>query len=198
MATIGFAGNALELALSRELRRGERVVWQGSQIARLSMRAFGLYVFAVPWTAFALFWTAMASAGVSTIENDAGVLAWAFPLFGVPFILVGLAMMSAPFMPLFHKGKVLYAITSERVLKIRLGRSLDVISVPADRIGLVERHEGRDGSGSIKLAISVGRDSDGDKQTEHFELGEVADVMTAHDRIAELRERTPRPRELPA
>lgn len=178
----------LDLALGRELRRGEQVRWQGMQLARISLMSFGLYIFAVPWTAFALFWTAMAAGGIATmeIEGDWGWLAWAFPLFGLPFIAVGLGMLSVPFLPLWERGKVLYAVTSERVLKLRLGRRLDVKSLPARRIGQVERREGPDGAGSLKLAVSIGTDSDGDRTTEHFEIGKIADVMGAHTAIARL------------
>lgn len=186
MDRMDFSQDPLELALDRELRRNERVLWQGKQIARISPKGFGMYFFAIPWTAFALFWTAMASLGASEMDDGAGPLAWAFPLFGLPFILIGLGMLSVPFLPLFMKGKVLFAVTSERVLKLTLRRSLDVKSVPARRIGQIERSERRDGSGSLRLAVSIGTDSDGDSQTEHFEIGEVPDVLTAHDRIAEI------------
>ncbi|MBT8389756.1 MAG: hypothetical protein HKM91_04380 [Altererythrobacter sp.] len=176
----------LELALSREMRSGERVVWQGRQIARVASSGFGIYFFAIPWTAFALFWTAMASWGASEMQSGTGALSWAFPLFGVPFILVGLGMLSAPFLPLFNKGKVLFAVTNQRLIRIRLGRKLVTKSVPARRIGPVERSENRDGIGSLRIAVKVGIDSDGDRQTEYFEIGEVHDVLGAHDEVAEL------------
>lgn len=176
----------LSLALDRELRPGERVVWQERQIARIAYGGFAIYFFAIPWTAFALFWTAMASAGASSMEDDAGILSWAFPLFGVPFILIGLGMLSAPFLPILNRGKVLYAITSERLLKIRVGRGIDVESVPARKIGLIKRRENRDGSGSLKVQVGVGRDSEGDRVTETFDIDQVADILSAHDHIAAL------------
>ena len=176
--------DGLAMALARELRSGERVLWQGRQLARVSKKAFGIYLFAIPWTAFALFWTAMASFGASALQSETGFLSWAFPLFGVPFVVVGLAMLSAPFMPLWRKGKVLFAITDQRLIELKLGRSLDIKSVPARRIGMIERNETRDGSGTLKIAVKVGTDSDGDRHTEYFELGEVNDVLTAHDKAA--------------
>ena len=156
------------------------------QIARVSGKGFGIYFFAIPRTAFALFWTTMASWGASEMQDETGFLSWAFPLFGVPFILIGLGMLSAPFLPLFNKGKVVFAVTNQRIIRLRLGRKLDVNSVPARRIGHIERNENRDGSGTLKIAISVGTDSDGDKHTEYFELGEVENVLEAHDEVAEL------------
>ncbi|KWV90819.1 hypothetical protein [Erythrobacter sp. YT30] len=182
----GSTRNRLDLALSRELEADEKVIWRGMQLARIDPKAFAIYLFAVPWTAFALFWTAMAFAGVSGAGEDtgAGLLAYAFPLFGTPFIAVGVGMLAFPFLPLWERGKVLYAITNKRILKLRLGRELSVKAVPRERVGAIERNEVRDGSGSIKLPVSIGRDSDGDKTTEHFELGLVADVMGAHRAIS--------------
>jgi len=182
----------LALALDRELRRGERVVWEQRQIARVAYPAFAIYLFAIPWTAFALFWTAIASAGASSMDDESGFIIWAFPLFGVPFILIGLAMLGSPFLPLLSKGKVLFAVTNQRIIKLRLGRTINVESVPAERIGMIHRNERPDGSGSLKVAVGIGRDSDGDTRTDYLNIGEVADVLTAHDLIAELGKK-PRP-----
>jgi hypothetical protein len=55
--------------------------------------------------------------------------------------------------------------------------------VPAERIGLAERQEKRDGTGTLSLAVKVGRDSDGDRQTESFLIGLVADVMGAQEAV---------------
>lgn len=189
MPTMPQGKDQLDLALSRELRSGERVLWQGRQLARVSIRAFGIYLFAIPWTAFALFWTTMASWGASEMQSETGFLSWAFPLFGVPFILIGVGMLSMPFVPLFRKDKVLFAVTNQRVIEISIGRGIKTKSVPARRIGHIERYETRDGSGSLKIAVSVGTDSDGDKHTEHFELGEVADVLGAHNQAASIGQR---------
>ncbi len=57
----------LDLALSRELRVGERVQWSGMKLARVEWTHFGIYAFAIPWTAFSLFWTFMAAAGIGSI-----------------------------------------------------------------------------------------------------------------------------------
>ena len=180
----GSVRQRLALALSRELQTGERVVWEGMKLARIEPSGFGIYLFAIPWTAFALFWTAMAAAGVS--QSDDGWIVWAFPAFGTPFILVGLGMLATPFVPYMQRGRILFAITNQRVLRLSLGRRLDVKSVPANRIGQVERSESPDGTGSLKLAIGIGRDSDGDRTTEHFNLGRVEDVMAASRAIGDL------------
>ena len=174
----------LRLALERELRGDEAVVWHGWQLGRLELRAFGLYLFAIPWTAFAVLWTTLATVGIANSGEDGpGWIGWAFPLFGLPFIAVGVAMLAGPFMPLMQKGRVLYVVTDRRILKLSLSRELEVQAVPADRIGLVLRHEKRDGTGRLQVAVRIGKDSDGDRQTEYFAIGNVADVMGAQEAL---------------
>lgn len=184
----------LQQALERELLADESVLWHGWQLARIEWRAFGIYIFAIPWTTFSLVWTMLAGAAALQIDDSGvGWLGWAFPLFGLPFIVVGVAMLAKPLAPLVERGRVLYVVTGQRVLKLSLACELVVKAVPADRIGLIERREQRDRTGSLRLAIKVGTDSDGDKQTEFFELGVVEDAIGAQaaiERIAMTRTAT--------
>ena len=178
----------LRLALERELAPDEVVQWHGWQLGRIDPRTLVSYIFSLPWTVFSLAWTGAAASAVGmTNHTGLGLLAWAFPLFGLPFIAVGGWMLARPLVPLFERGRVLYVVTERRVLKLSLGRELVVKTVPADRIGLSERRQQPGGTGTLSLAVRIGRDSDGDKQTESFDIGLVADVIGAQaaiDRIA--------------
>ena len=69
------------------------------------------------------------------------------------------------------------------MLKLAAGRALEVNAVPADRLGPAERREQADGTGTLSLAIRIGRDSDGDRETESFVIGLVADVMGAQQAV---------------
>jgi hypothetical protein len=177
----------LRHALERELGPGESVEWHGWQQARVDPKLFLSYVFAVPWTAFALAWTGIATAAVASGGGeDVGLVAWAFPLFGVPFVAVGAWMLSRPFVPLWERGRVLYVVTARRVLKLSIRSDLTIDTVPADRVGPVQRRERPDGSGWLRLAVRIGRDSDGDKQTEYFDIGPVAEVAGAGAAVERL------------
>jgi hypothetical protein len=179
----------LRLALERELDSEETVQWHGWQLGRLNPRHFLGYVFAVPWTVFSLAWTGIAATAVLASDQIGfGLFAWAFPLFGLPFIAVGAWMLSRPFVPLWERGRVLYVVTNRRVLKLSIGRELAIKTVSADRIGLVQRSERADGTGTLSLAIRIGKDSDGDKQTEDFIIGTVADIMGAQEAINRIGE----------
>lgn len=176
----------LGLALARETG-GERVLWQAGRIARIDPKIFGIYVFAVPWTGFALLWTALAAAGAGAAFDGLGPLAWAFPLFGLPFIAVGLAMMAAPFYGYYSAAKTLYAVTDRRLVRLTLGRSLKVESVPGERLGPMQRSERPDGSGTLSFAVRVGVDSDGDRTTERFEMSDIPGVFAAAREIERMR-----------
>lgn len=78
---------------------------------------------------------------------------------------------------------MLYVVTDSRVLMLSLGRDLVVKTVPAERLGLTERHEHSDGSGMLNLAVRIGKDSDGDRQVETFGIGPVADVTGAQSTV---------------
>lgn len=184
--TLGHA-DGLSLALSRELQTGERVLWQGRPLKRVDLLSFSLYLFAIPWTAFALFWTAMAFAGVNgSDDSDLSWFAYAFPLFGLPFIGVGIGMLVSPFLPLFTANKTLFAVTDRRLIKLTLGRTLSSDTVPASRIGLIRRKERPDGSGILSIATRVGTDSDGNRTTESFLIGHVENVMQVERRIEDM------------
>lgn len=176
----------LSLALARETA-GERVLWQAGRIARIDPKTFGIYVFAVPWTAFALLWTTLAAAGAGAAFGSAGPLAWAFPLFGLPFIAVGLAMMAMPFYGYYTAAKTLYAITDRRLVRLTLGRSLKIESVPGERLGPMQRSERPDGSGSLSFAVGIGTDSDGDRMTERFAMDDVPGVFDAAAQVERMR-----------
>lgn len=182
----------LRLALERELQGDEAVEWHGWQLGQLELRSFGLYLFAIPWTAFAVMWTTLAAGAMaSSGEDGPGWIGWAFPLFGLPFVAIGVAMLAGPFLPLMQKGRVLYVVTNKRVLKLGMGRELEVQAVPADRIGLVTRNEKRDGTGGLQIAVKIGRDSDGDRQTEYFAISNVANVMGAQEALNRISVSTP-------
>ncbi len=181
----GTVGQRLNIALQNELRDGERIEWQGIKLARIEPKGFGIYLFAIPWTAFALFWTAMAAWGTSAMDSNSP-LDWAFPLFGTPFILVGLGMLVTPFVPLLQRGRILYAVTDQRVLRLSLGRDLTVNSVPASRIGDIVRTESADGTGSVELALASPVVNFAGRQSKQFTLGRVDHIRDAYSAVLEL------------
>lgn len=178
----------LDAALRRELARDERLEWHGMKLARIEPKGFAIWLFAIPWTGFALFWMAMASL-MTSADTGAGILSWGFPAFGIPFVLIGIAMLALPFVPLFLRGKILFAVTDSRVLQLSLGRDLTVVSVPASRIGDIVRRESGDGTGSVELTLSSPVSNFVGRQTSKMSVGRVEDVRGAYEAILILSQR---------
>lgn len=187
--THGSVRQRLELALTHEMRDGEEVAWQGMKLARIEPKGFAIWLFAIPWTAFSLFWTAMASLATVATDDSVGILGWAFPLFGTPFILIGLGMLAMPFVPYFQRGRILFAVTNQRVLQLEMGRDLTVKSIPASRIGDIVRRESGDGTGSVEIALSGAIMGVNSRRTTEMTLGRVDDIRGAYAAVLELSQR---------
>lgn len=178
----------LKIALTRELQSDETLVWKGMKLARVEPRGFAIWLFAIPWTAFALFWMAMA--GLFTASADGDWFSWIFPLFGLPFVLIGLGMFAAPFLSYFQRGRILFAVTDKRVLKLSLGGELKVNSVPADKIRDFERRESADGTGIIDLSLSTDIIGYNNRRSRKMELGRVENVFDAFQAVTALTARS--------
>ncbi|MCK4564002.1 MAG: hypothetical protein KAU94_04960, partial [Verrucomicrobia bacterium] len=98
-------------------------------------------------------------------RNGAGL----FPLFGVPFVLIGIGMLSTPLWTYRKAFKTVYAITDRRAITFDGGRSTTVRSYPPEKLQDIYRKEKKDGSGDVVIVRSAWRDSDGDRRSE--ELG---------------------------
>lgn len=78
-----------------------------------------------------------------------GLISFVFPLFGIPFVLVGLWMLTMPAREAARGARMLYAITNRRALIIEGGSETKVKSYTARDMGNIERTERGDGSGDI-------------------------------------------------
>lgn len=174
--------------------RGERIMWAGQPRATRQWPLFGIWLFAVPWTAFSLFWEAMAlmpwAAGASTSDDMAKNFTIIMPIFGIPFILIGFAMLSVPFWAMIKARATVHALTDKRLLTIVVGRSTKVTAYGIDRAGPVETTIARDGSGSFKVQTGSHIDSDGERITDRCEFTGIDDVTTLEKQFYALRQRS--------
>ena len=138
-----------QLRAQSELQSGESLIWTGNaNPGRAALSALPATFFGIPFAGFALFWISMAYRGTHAMSTSAHASNKAFvkgfsvfPLFGVPFLLIGLGIVLAP----------LWAVTNQRILVISGGNSRSVKSItPADITG-VEHRERPDGSGDIVI-----------------------------------------------
>ncbi len=144
--------SALSVA-GKELAPGEKLVWADRPSALgLARRDGAKFLFGIPFTAFAVFWTTMAATGTKQAPGAIGIF---FPLWGFMFIGIGLWILSGPLRAGLKAGSTVYAITSERLLIIEGTRSHRVTSfTPAD-VQQVERTDRGDDSGDVVFRKEV-------------------------------------------
>lgn len=145
----------LDARVRSELDRGEQLLWVGQpRPDRFARRAIPIALFGIPFTAFAIFWISMASfAAMKGVPNAGplGVIGVCFPLFGVPFVLVGLGMLSSPFWAGRKAKRTCYALTDRRAILFDAGMfgSVEVRSYRPAELTKMFRREKADGSGDL-------------------------------------------------
>lgn len=168
-------------ALQAELRDGERLDW-AAEPSR-GMRAAGCVylVFAFPFTGFGLFWLFGMGMAIAfdPAPFKAGVLVALLPLFGLPFLAVGLYLFCKPWLIRREASKTIYAFTDQRLLRIVHVRGRQVSTVPLDRLGAVDVQAYSDGSGTITLQTYGPADDDQPGAVITYQLLGVRDVATA-------------------
>ena len=133
-----------------ELQADESLQWTGTADAgRAAISALPAMIFGIPFAGFALFWMTMAYHGTRTVSRSASPVFSVFPLLGLPFLLIGLGIVSAPLFAYLKALKTTYAITDKRVLIITDGRTRTVKScTPADIVS-VDHRERAGGTGDV-------------------------------------------------
>ena len=154
------ANRLLKEKVDNELESGERIRWiEQPKPQFFSPASTGAFLFAIPWTAFAIFWMYGASQSPSDV----------FPLFGIPFVLIGIGMLSSPLWVYYQSSKTVYVITDRRAITIEGGRSYTIRSYPPDKLQNIYRRERKSGIGDIIISFDSWKDSDGD--TRKKDLG---------------------------
>jgi hypothetical protein len=149
-----------QLRAQSELQSGESLYWTGTaDPVRAALSALPAAIFGIPFASFALFWISQAyhaTSAMSKSSNNAFTSGFrVFPLFGLPFLIVGLGIILAPLWAFLKGSSTVYAVTNQRVMIIAGTRSRSVKSyTPADILG-VEHRERPDGSGDIVLLTNA-------------------------------------------
>jgi len=140
-----------------EIRPDERLIWAGQPTMKNARRsAWPICLSGIPVLAFALFWVTMAGSMIwfGPAGNAAGIpgkVLNLFPLFGLPVVIFGLAMVSAPYWAMRRAKKSWYALTNQRTI-VSLANwfnSGDVTSYPSQALTKMSRRNYSDGSGDL-------------------------------------------------
>jgi hypothetical protein len=190
---------ALKAFAEREFL-GERMLWAARPDKRIAaLLSFGIWLFAIPWTAFALFWIAFPMSAlyetytginIGAPKGTPTLIMWVFAIFGIPFVLIGLGMLLAPFAAIRKGWRTLYVLTNKRLAVLEGARTVNVINIRPDEISGLSRKEGPDGRGTLIIHQGFERDSDGDKVEKKTELGVIVDVRKVEEMVAALKAKT--------
>ncbi|MBV6621386.1 MAG: hypothetical protein KI793_00265 [Rivularia sp. (in: Bacteria)] len=142
--------NKLRQKVDKELEIGESIRWIGQPVPRVfTASSIGTFLFAIPWTAFVVFWVLTAS--------TASIF---FALFGIPFLIVGFGMLSSPIWLRLSAKNTAYVITNKRAISISIPitsfgniLSATIRNYPPSELNNIYRKERGDGTGDVVMAV---------------------------------------------
>lgn len=177
-----------QIAVNEVAPDGESVVWFGQpNPIRLALTALPVFIFGIPWTAFALFWMYGAS-GFKFPPDFSGDGFSYFPLFGIPFVLIGIAMLSSPLFTYTKAFRTVYIVTNKSIRILTTGRTKKVETFTANDIGKIERKEKPDGSGNLIFKYDVSYDSDQKRRVKPVGFYGISNVRSVEQHLVQLRQ----------
>lgn len=144
------------IVMQSEMRPGEKLIWadRPSSLRSHAMQHVVTSVFGIPFLAFALFWTWMASGMLNSDRGGTGTsIDYLFPMFGLPFILVGIGLVLSPLWGMWKGAKTMYALTDQRVIVAEGGASRSVQSWSLEDVDEITRTD-RGGTGDVVFSKS--------------------------------------------
>jgi hypothetical protein len=167
----------------------DKVLWvsQPDPVQIVAYRLRNGYWGAVFMAAFSVFWMAIALSATTSGKN-VGVVGYIFPLFGVPFLALGLWSLVAPWREAAKARQTLFALTNNRLLHITPSysgvttRSL----VPNDMLG-VSLVESAEGSGTLSITLAEREDWGRGSRSKTLDMIGVAEAAIAMRLIEALR-----------
>jgi hypothetical protein len=193
-----FHSNPMLSIAQDQLATDERLLWCGQPSpTRAMLPRFLVWFFAIPWTAFAIFFMVMtartALSAASGAASEAGErvtgsgssLDFLLLFVALPFVFIGFAMLSVPYWLYRKAQKTMYAISDKRVLIIQMGKSHDiqshgvqlhnVQSYSGEGISNTRRFERPDKSGDLVFFLPTTNKSRGDTYTTTVKVLGVID-----------------------
>lgn len=139
--------------IREELLPEERILWADQPLSGKLFSPADIFIipFSLFWLGFAIFWMVMASAGARTAPGSVGII---FPLFGLPFVLIGLYLVFGRFIYAHYRRKnTSYAVTDKRIIIMIKRVNKTVRSEKISSITTMDKYVRRDGSGTITFGM---------------------------------------------
>lgn len=179
----------LDLLLRRELLIGEQLLWSGSPAPHKLIWSFASWVFAIPFTAFALFQALqvlpLIAFTLQSFKFENLLFGIIVSLFFLLFVGAGVVMLWQPFKVLRNAGRTIYGLTDRRILRVLAGATLDCTSLLFREMGMVGVIADAKGYGTLRITIGAARNSQGDQKLDIFELPGVPDVALLKDLLTD-------------
>ena len=175
----------LQRQVQTELRAGERQVWAAQPLPGAFRRqSIAVVLFGLPFTGFALFWIVTAGWGVWGHANHAPGPFVLFPLFGLPFLLIGLGMLTSPFWMAKRAARTVYVLTDQRAIVVagKVFGGVTVQSFEPARLTSITRNERPDGTGDLIFEQFTQRQGTGTTTVRRGFMG-IDDVRQVEDLI---------------
>ena len=176
--------NESQQILQRYIQNDERLLWSGKPVGGILFRAFDAFLipFFIFWTGFSLVWEGLAIWGGAPFF---------FPLFGIPFVVIGYHMLIGRFFQdAKFRAKTFYGITDKRIIIAYEGKTRKMKSWNLDKTE-VSISRKKDGSGTLKFGKTDPNTSAGIsmpfKDMEFIpELTGIQDVNRAYEILQKL------------
>ena len=176
---------------------GEHLLWTGAPATglRFPRRSIATSLASLFLLGFAVLWTAGAGVGLwsGAWRAESGflrVFAIAFPLFGLPFIAVGLYGVFGHYMTdARRRARTRYALTNRRALIAEDGRQRLLRSWPIKGDTIIDFHPGPEAF--IRFATEVQVDSEGDKTHTRIGFDRIPDGDAVMRLIRQIQTGTP-------
>jgi hypothetical protein len=146
---------------------GENLLWSGQpkQGVRLQASDWFAIPFSIFWCGFVFVWEAMAlgigfGVHAQNAPRGAAWLAWIFPLWGVPFVVIGVYMLVGRFfVDAMRRTKTWYGITNRRLIIYKALFTSNVTSYDFETLTNLQLIERKDNSGDIVFGTPVVNDN---------------------------------------
>ncbi len=159
----------VQLSAQSELQSGESLLWSGpANPGRSAMSALPAALFGIPFAGFAFVSMNTAYRNTHNLANHHSALPGAFsafPLFALPFLLIGVGVFLMPLWVYLRGRSGVYAVTNRRVMLISGTTTRRVRSIVPTDIAEVDHRERPDGTGDVLIRTnSVMRTNNGTTQ----------------------------------
>ena len=175
--------------IQSDLSPREKLIWSDNPISsfRHALGALPSALFGVPFFGFAVFWTYTASEPLRKSSNfEADGFSLFFPMFGIPFLLVGAGMLLSPLWAAIKARHMIYAVTDQRLIIKQTFPTYKLQSWKIGHIKSLTRLGPARGPGDLMFAEVVSYDGENGKTTKQIGFLGISDPKKLEDKIRKL------------